>query len=74
LLQDIDIAIKSGSDDDRFAIRDNIIKVDNRFTRNSESRCGVTFREKPGAPVVRYDLVDESVASRISLLIPTARD
>lgn len=66
--------MKSGPDTDRFVILEKIIRADNRFTRNSESRCGVTFRESPSAPVVRYDLVDETVASRISLLILTARD
>ncbi|KAF8872486.1 hypothetical protein CPB84DRAFT_1854460 [Gymnopilus junonius] len=71
---DIDIVVQSGPDSDRFVILEKILRADNRFTRNTESRCGVTFRESPTSPIVRYDLVDETMASRISLLIPTACD
>jgi hypothetical protein len=40
--------VKSGEGIDRFKIRDNIARLDSRFTVNFEGKCGLTYREKPG--------------------------
>ncbi|KAF8644361.1 hypothetical protein AX16_008513 [Volvariella volvacea WC 439] len=58
---DVDIFVQSNQEFTRFKIRDLIAKSDNRFTASAESRCGLTYHENPGDPVVTYDIVNEQV-------------
>ncbi|KAI1786581.1 hypothetical protein LXA43DRAFT_1064956 [Ganoderma leucocontextum] len=58
---DIDVIVKSGPGIDRFKIHDNITSADHRFTVNLEGKCGLTYREKAGDPVVCIDIIDDKV-------------
>ena len=47
----------------RISTASRVVTGDPRFTKSTESRCGVTYREKVGDPVVTSDIVDKRVVS-----------
>lgn len=63
---DIDIIVKSGPGIDRFKIRDNIARFDNRFMVNLEGKCGLTYRQKADDPIVSFDIIDDKVTLHMS--------
>ncbi|KAF8316998.1 uncharacterized protein EI90DRAFT_3085628 [Cantharellus anzutake] len=60
---DIDVIVKSGPGIDRFQIRDNIARLDSRFTIDLEGKCGLTYREKQEDDVVSIDIIDDTVTT-----------